>query len=74
MKLNYVGLRGPNGLLVWASECNSQLEGSEFDGPVLWGDFDEAIAANDECGGVPDDHELVAVTVSYKSPNDSADN
>jgi len=73
MKLHYVGLRGPNGLLVWASECNSQLEGSEFDGPVLWGDLDEAIAANDECGGVPDDHELVQVTVSYKSPNDSAE-
>lgn len=60
----YIGLLNKDGKLVRASECNSQIEGSEFDGPVLWDSYEDAIEANDEFGGISDDHRLVRVILT----------
>jgi hypothetical protein len=64
----YIGLQGPDGELVWASDCNSQIEGTNFDGPVLWPDLDTAKRENDEFGGVPKGHQLVSVSVVVFGP------
>lgn len=58
-----VGLLDESGDLMRVSECNLQIEGSDFDGPVLWGDMETAVSTCNDTGGVPDGHRLVAVTV-----------
>lgn len=62
--IEYVGLMNEADKLVWASECNSQIEGSEFDGPVLWTDLESATEVLDDNGGIPDGQRLVKVTVT----------
>ncbi len=57
----FIGLVNSTGALVDASDCNSQSEGSPFDGPCLWPDLETAEEENDEYGGIPDTHRFVRV-------------
>ena len=52
--------------LIDVSDCNSQC-GGEFDGPVLWSDEEDAEDTLCEYGGMPDDHQLVKVTIIVES-------
>lgn len=63
----HVGMTDMNGDLVLASDWHSQIEGTEFDGPILWDDAETA--ENDLCdfGGLPEDHMLVKVTLTISN-------
>ena len=58
-----VGVLTESGLLE-ASDCNSQIEGSPFDGPCLWPDLESAQDANDEYGGLAEDCEYCQVVLT----------
>jgi hypothetical protein len=59
----FIGILTPNDQLLEISDCNSQCEGSMFDGPALWSDLAAAQDANDECGGLADDHSYCKVRI-----------
>ncbi len=61
-----IGLMGSDGELVWASECNSQIEGSSFDGPCLWHNLEDAMEAVNEYSGMWDGDRLVEVDLVVK--------
>ena len=65
-KLKYIGLLNPSNDLVLASECNSQIEGSPYDGPCLWSDMEEALEAFE--GNFPDGYTLVEVELDFRQP------
>lgn len=58
-----IGLVNEEGTLVYASECNSQIEGSDYDGPVLWENEAQAEEILEDTGGIPDGHRLVKVSL-----------
>lgn len=60
-------LNKSKGRLSSVSDCNSQVEGSDFDGPVLWEetDMEDVEDILEENGGIPLDHVLVKVTLTF---------
>lgn len=64
--LKMVGMQNIDGELVYASECNSQIEGSDYDGPVLWPTMEAAKEILDEFGGLPENEKLVNITLTIE--------
>ena len=67
--LNKVGVLCADGTLLEVSDCNSQVEGSEFDGPVLWDTVDEAEDSMSECGDLPDGCAYCKVILTIVPPS-----
>lgn len=64
MPKSYVGLCcGDSQSLVSVSDFHSQIEGTEFDGPILFDDMTEAEEALVDC---PEGYRPVVVTVSVR--------
>ena len=66
-----VGIMAPSGLLD-ASDCNSQVDGSSFDGPCLWPDLESAKSVGDDFGGLAEDQRYVRVTLTVREIGESS--